>query len=107
MELPDEFFEMTKEQKKEFRALRNKMKKRKEEEFKRLEKYKTALREEKLPTFQDRPDAVTKIYCVHVEGKMFVVQWDAPDHNNSPILRYNVYLSNKRVRINEISDQQP
>jgi hypothetical protein len=35
---------------------------------------------------------------------MFVVEWDAPADNNSPILRYNVYLSSKRMKINEILD---
>lgn len=41
---------------------------------------------------------------MHVEGKMFVVEWDAPSSNNSPILHYNVYLSSKKVRINHISE---
>jgi hypothetical protein len=35
---------------------------------------------------------------------LLVVEWDAPSDNNSPILRYNVYLSSKRIRINEIGD---
>ena len=33
---------------------------------------------------------------------MFVVEWDAPSSNNSPILQYNVYLSSKKIRINHI-----
>jgi hypothetical protein len=95
---------MTEEQKKEYRQKRERIKQSKANEFKKLEEFQRAMREEKLGTFKDRPDAVTNIRCVHVEGRMFVVEWDAPDHNNSPIMRYNVYLSNKKVMINEISD---
>jgi hypothetical protein len=36
---------------------------------------------------------------------MLVVEWDAPSDNNSPIIRYNVYLSSKKSRVNEIGDQ--
>ena len=35
---------------------------------------------------------------------MFVVEWNPPSDNNSPILRYNVYLSSKKIRVNEIGD---
>lgn len=35
---------------------------------------------------------------------MLVVEWDAPSDNNSQIIRYNVYLSTKKVRVNEIGD---
>jgi hypothetical protein len=41
---------------------------------------------------------------VHVEGKMVVVEWDPPSDNNSVIIRYNVYLSSRRIRLNEIGD---
>lgn len=36
---------------------------------------------------------------------MVVVEWDPPSDNNSAIIRYNVYLSSRRIRVNEISDQ--
>jgi hypothetical protein len=35
---------------------------------------------------------------------MLVVEWDAPSDNNSEIIRYNVYLSTKKIRVNEIGD---
>ena len=33
---------------------------------------------------------------------MAAISWDAPSDNNSPIQKYNVYLSSKRIHINEI-----
>ena len=36
---------------------------------------------------------------------MVVVEWDPPSDNNSAIIRYNVYLSSRRIRVNEICDQ--
>lgn len=36
---------------------------------------------------------------------MVVVEWDPPSDNNSAIIRYNVYLSSRRIRVNEIGDQ--
>jgi len=60
----------------------------------------------KLEDFKDKPDAITSTRCVHVEGKMFVVEWDTPASNSSAILRYHVYLSAKKIKINQIGDDQ-
>jgi hypothetical protein len=59
----------------------------------------------KLEKFEDRPDAITSIRCVYVEGCMFVIEWDAPSANNSPITQYKVYLSSKQVKINHIQEE--
>ncbi len=36
---------------------------------------------------------------------MFVIEWDAPSANNSPITQYKVYLSSKQVKINHIQEE--
>ena len=92
-ELDDEYFEMNEEEKKAYRQKRERIKQAKIEDFKRRDNFQKQLKEVKLETFKDRPDAITTIRSVHVEGNMFVVEWDAPSANNSPIKSYNVYLS--------------
>ena len=103
-ELDDEYFEMNEEQKKAYKEKRERIKQAKIEDFKRRDNFQKQLKEVNLNTFKDRPDAITSIRCVHVEGNMFVVEWDTPSSNNSPIVCYNVYLSQKTVKINHISE---
>jgi hypothetical protein len=97
---------MDEEQKKAYREKRDRIKKEKIDDFKRRDNFQKQLKEVKLDTFRDKPDAITSTRCVHVEGKLFVVEWDAPASNNSAILRYHVYLSNKKIKINSIGDDQ-
>ena len=104
-ELDDEYFEMNEEEKKAYKQKRERIKQAKIEDFKRRDNFQKQLKEVKLDTFKDRPDAITTIRCVHVEGNMFVVEWDAPSSNNSPIICYNVYLSAKKVKINHIQEE--
>jgi hypothetical protein len=59
-----------------------------------------------IKTFKDKPDEVTTVQVVHVNAHEIGVVWDTPNDNNSPILRYNVYLSTKRVRVNDINIEQ-
>ena len=40
---------------------------------------------------------------VHAESHFIVFEWDAPSDNNSPLLRYNIYLSSKRIKLHETS----
>lgn len=84
-ELDDEYFEMCDEDKKAYREKRERIKKAKYEDFKRRENLLIQLKEFNLETFKDKPDAINSHRCVHVEGKMFVVEWDTPAFNNSPI----------------------
>ena len=95
---------MNEEEKKAYRQKRERVRQEKKADFQRRENYQKQLKEETLKTFKDKPDEIRSLRCVHVEGKLLVVEWDAPSDNNSPILRYNVYLSSKRIRINEIGD---
>jgi len=37
---------------------------------------------------------------------MIVLEWDPPSDNNSPLIRYNVYISSKTLKINEIGGAQ-
>jgi len=94
---------MNEEQKKAYREKRERIKKAKIEDFKRRDNFHKQLKEVKLETFRDRPDEVSSLRCVHVEGNLLVVEWDAPASNNSPIKGYNVYLSKKTIKIGEIN----
>ena len=60
------------------------------------------MKETTLKTFKDRPDKVSKIWVSHVEGMAIHIEWEAPSDNNSPIRRYHVYLSNKKIRLHDI-----
>jgi hypothetical protein len=57
------------------------------------------MKETTLKTFTDKPEEITTVRCVHAEGKFLVLQWDAPADNNSPLLRYNVYVSSRTIKL--------
>jgi hypothetical protein len=92
---------MTEMQKREWKEKRDRIREERKQNFIRRDEFHKQLREKTLKTFEDKPDAVKSLRCTHVEGHMFIVEWDAPQDNNSPITRYNVYLSNKKVKINQ------
>lgn len=77
-DLDENFFKMTDLQKKEYLESRSRIKQQKRQEFEKQENFHKQLKENTLKTFKDKPDAITSVRCVHVEGSMFVVEWDAP-----------------------------
>jgi hypothetical protein len=90
-EVDDSYYMMTPEQKKEYRAKREKLKQKKLEEYLKREEYERQVKETKLKDFKDRPEEVKIIRCVHAESYMVALEWDAPNDNHSPITKYHVY----------------
>ena len=101
-ELPDEYFELDETEKKAYKEQRERIRKEREENFKKRKQIEQQLAESSLKTFRDRPEEIKEIRCVHAQGDMLVIEWDAPGDNNCPIKGYTVYLSSKRVKINHL-----
>ena len=101
-ELEDEYFALNDEQKKAYRERHERIKQEKIAEFRKRENYQRELKETTLKTFKDKPDLVSTVHCVHAEGSSLVIEWEAPGDNNSPISRYNIYMSTKSLKINHI-----
>lgn len=43
---------------------------------------------------------------VHAEHNFVVIEWDEPANNNSPITKYNIFLSTRKIKPGEINLDQ-
>lgn len=52
---------------------------------------------ETLKTFNDVPDEIRQVFVVKSWEDFIELSWDAPDCNNSEILEYTIYKSDKTI----------
>lgn len=88
---------MTEEEKQEYRERQERIRKKKQEEYLKSKEYYEKLESTKLKDFKDKPDAINEVRCCYLDSDMVVIEWDQPQSNNCPILRYHVYVSEQTV----------
>ncbi len=88
---------MDEEQKKAYQEKQERIKKLQQDQFLKREQYNQKLKETTLQSFKDRPEEVKNIRCMNSEAYRISIEWDPPFDNNSPIIKYHIYLSSKKV----------
>lgn len=63
----------------------------------RSKEYEERLKKESLKSFEDVPDDIKKVFVTKTGKDMAQICWEAPDCNNSKILSYNIYVSDKLI----------
>ena len=56
------------------------------------------MKNESLKSFEDVPDDIKEVYVINATNVKAEISWDAPDCNNSKIVTYNVYVSEKVIK---------
>lgn len=68
--------------------------------------YHERLENESLKSFEDVPDDIKEVFVIKASNIEAEISWDAPDCNNSKILTYNIYVSDKVITNVGTADQQ-
>jgi len=84
---------MSEEERVAHRERLERIKREKLEEYKKVEAYHQQLKTTNLNTFQDRPDPISEVRCIRSHSSSLEIEWDEPPSNNSPIICYNIYIS--------------
>lgn len=63
------------------------------------------MKSESLKSFEDVPDDIRTVVVTKASNDTAHITWDAPDCNNSKILTYNIYVSDKIIRNVGTADQ--
>jgi hypothetical protein len=63
----------------------------------KIQEYEDRLNTETLKTFKDAPDEIKAVFVVKSADDFVELSWDAPDDNNSKIVEYTIYLSDKVI----------
>ena len=67
------------------------------------------MKTETLKSFTDCPDPIPEVFVCKSLSDSVDISWDPPEDNNSPIIKYHIYLSDKIIRnigSNDLSIEQ-
>jgi len=55
------------------------------------------MKTETLKSFVDVPDPISEVFLCKSFNDSVHISWDPPEDNNSEIVKYNIYLSDKII----------